>query len=298
MDKITFIALLASLLMLAACNTKPKEENEELTSILPELLELNEPKAQVLMLGTFHFKDAGLDRYKPKHTVDIFSEKKQNELNEVLEALEKFNPTKIIVERRPSYQPKLDSLYNEYKKGTFNSANEITQIGFNLAKRLGHDRVIAGDNKARGLPWKKGDGPRLEKRIKEIVKSENIEQVIQSKYDSLFTKLYSYEDSLKTEVSLREYFLYLNSKQRLDGYFGSYLTGNIAVNDGEEYPYADGLTGWWVNRNYRIFSNMRKEIECKDERILVIFGAAHVGVLRPLVEASPEMQMIEVKDIL
>ena len=50
------------------------------------------------LLGTFHFSDAGLDDYKPKHDVDILSEKRQAELAEVLEALAAYRPTKIAVE--------------------------------------------------------------------------------------------------------------------------------------------------------------------------------------------------------
>ncbi len=299
MYKKSFLILIFALFVNSACQrTVGEEPLNTLSTIVPEILELNEQKPQVLMLGSFHFKDAGLDQYKPKYSVDIQSELRQKELEQILVALEKFNPTKIIVERRPGYQNKLDSLYSEYKNGNFDSSNEIVQIGFNLAKRLGHNRVIAGDSRAKGMPWNPGDREKFDSLRKNIIDSEKIESVIESKYDDLMTKLYSHEDSLKSQVPLKEYFLYLNSKERLDAYFGSYLTGDIAVNDGNQYPHVDNLTAWWINRNYRIFSNMRKEIESKNERILVIFGAAHVGVLRPLVEASPEMQMIEVKDIL
>ena len=54
--------------------------------------------AKLLILGMFHFKDAGLDGYKPEVDVDILSEARQAELKDVLDRLEKFAPTRILIE--------------------------------------------------------------------------------------------------------------------------------------------------------------------------------------------------------
>ncbi len=47
---------------------------------IPADLAFGGPRAQLLLLGTFHFKDAGLDGYKPKHDVDILSEEGQKQV--------------------------------------------------------------------------------------------------------------------------------------------------------------------------------------------------------------------------
>ena len=47
----------------------------------------NAPRAQVLVLGVFHFQDAGLDSYKPQFAFDIRNAERQRELQEVLDQL-------------------------------------------------------------------------------------------------------------------------------------------------------------------------------------------------------------------
>lgn len=54
--------------------------------------------AKVMIVGTFHFEDAGLDDYKPKHRLDILSAERQKELAEVLDCLARSRPNKIAVE--------------------------------------------------------------------------------------------------------------------------------------------------------------------------------------------------------
>ena len=45
---------------------------------------LEAPRAKVMILGTFHFADAGLDGYRPKHEVDVRSPERQQELEQLL----------------------------------------------------------------------------------------------------------------------------------------------------------------------------------------------------------------------
>ena len=41
----------------------------------------------IMLLGTFHFQDRGLDAYKPKFDVEILSPQRQQEVAEVVERL-------------------------------------------------------------------------------------------------------------------------------------------------------------------------------------------------------------------
>jgi hypothetical protein len=110
------------------------------------------PRAQVLLLGTFHFRDANVDAYEPKHAVNIMSAIRQREVEDLVDRLARFAPTKVAVEARAERQPQLDSLYREYRAGKWELAeNEIYQIGFRLAKRMGHARVYAVDAPPRPL---------------------------------------------------------------------------------------------------------------------------------------------------
>ena len=92
--------------------------------------------AKLLILGMFHFKDAGLDGYKPEVDVDILSEPRQAELKDVLDRLEKFAPTKILIEVKAERAEVIDERYRQYLAGDFElEANEIYQVAFRLAKQ-------------------------------------------------------------------------------------------------------------------------------------------------------------------
>src|ERR671934_11979 len=60
------------------------------------------PRASVMLLGTFHFDDPGLDAHKPRHAFDVFSARRQSEIAEVVGLLAAYRPTKIAVERATS----------------------------------------------------------------------------------------------------------------------------------------------------------------------------------------------------
>lgn len=115
---------------------------------MPEEITLDQflaypPTAEVLLLGTFHFQDAGLDSYKPEVDLDIFSERRQNELRQILDLLAtRFKPTKIALEARDTRaQTMAEVEYPAYLEGRFELASSEThQIGFRLGKKLEHPR--------------------------------------------------------------------------------------------------------------------------------------------------------------
>ena len=59
----------------------------------------------------------------------------------------------------------------------------------------------------------------------------------------------------------------------------------------------DVITAWY-NRNLRIFANLQRITEPPGERLLVVYGAGHIPILRHCVEASPEYDLVEVADYL
>ena len=103
---------------------------------------LGRPDARIMLLGMFHFQDRGLDWYKPQIDFDVFSEERQGEIADVVELLAAFQATKIAVERTQDQQHEIDLDYLEHLRGEYRlPADEVYQLGFRLAKRLGHDRV-------------------------------------------------------------------------------------------------------------------------------------------------------------
>ena len=255
-----------------------------------------EPQAKILLLGTFHFKDAGLDAYKPEFDIDAGSPERQAQIVELIDALARFAPTRVAVEVRPDRQEALDRSFQSYLEGRFElTSNEIHQLGFRLAKKLGHERVWAVDARARYYePYVDPD---------EWAIANGQAKRLDAALDMRYSALYRYEDQLKTRETLRQTLLRLNSEERLLRSHGHYLIGAFEVGDagasaeGERYPGVDGRTAWY-NRNLRIFANLQRLNERPNERILVIIGAGHVPILRHAVQASPQYELVEVAEVL
>lgn len=248
------------------------------------------PSAKILLLGTFHFADPGLDEFKPEFDVDITSRERKAELEEVLAALGRFAPTKIAVEVLPSRQEELDASYRSYLAGEKElTSNEIHQLGFRLAERLGHGSVYAVDAKRRFYePWVDPD---------EYASEHGQTEVAHDPWPERYTALYQREDRAKTQRTLTETLLTLNEEERLLRHHGRYLVESFKAGVGEEYPGVDSKIAWY-NRNLRIFANLQRITEREDERILLIIGAGHVPILRHTVQASPEYTLVEVADVL
>ena len=246
--------------------------------------------AKLLILGTFHFKDAGLDDYKPEVSIDIMSEPRQTELAVVLERLAEFAPTKILIEAKQERQGVMDERYSQFLAGEFElQANEIYQVAFRLGKNLGHDRLYGVDVSGRNYQ----DLP-----DSEAYALEHGQEFPQADaWSERFTELYRAEDHSKVEMTLRENFLFLNSADRLRTGHGHYVLSYLALGVAEEFPGTDSLTGWWYNRNLRIYSRILRVMEPGD-RLLLLIGAGHVPIIRHAADASPEIDLISVMEVL
>ncbi len=249
------------------------------------------PHAQVLLLGTFHFKDAGLDNFKPQHQIDVFNPDRQIEIEAIADALAAFKPTKIGIERKPGSAGALQSQYESYMGDDFElPANEIYQLGFRIARKAGHDGVYPVDAPGR---WFTDQVDRTE-----FAKQHGQKDLLRNAYVLSFNRLARRLDALKLEHPLRDHLLLMNDPALLEKEHGIYLPRALGVRDGDDYPGADGFVSQWYNRNLRIVGNIQRIIESEEERIIVIIGAGHVPILRHLVKSAPNMTLVEVSEYL
>ncbi|MGH2351530.1 MAG: DUF5694 domain-containing protein [Chloroflexota bacterium] len=276
-----------------------------------ELL-IGKPTAKIMLLGTFHFHDAGLDGYKPQYGFDVFSEQRQREIAEVVELLAAFGPTKVAIERTADQQEEIDQSYGAFLRSEFElSANEIHQLGFRLARCLGHERVYcvnAWDRyyeppvDCQTYMRKYGRAP-LEQLIGSFAQGvtayarDHGQEHLLLQWAPRFRKLYEQGDLAKTQRSLRQTLLDGNTEQAILRSHGAYLVDRFKVGVGDEYVGADWATAWF-NRNLRIFANLQRITESPDERLLLIIGAGHLPILRHCVQASPEYDLVEVHEYL
>jgi len=269
---------------------------------------LGQPSAKIMLLGVFHFEDRGVDRYKPQVGFDVFAERRQAEIVEVVERLAGFRPNKIAIERSAQDRPEIDTSYNVYLEGQFElPGDEVYQLGFRLAKRLGHDRVhcvnawgryyepaidIEAHVREHGLD-RAYLNDLLSPYTPDAYAREHDQEHLLSQWEPRFNELYEYGDQLKTQVSLREILLRANTEESIVKGHGHYLVDRFKVGVKGEYPGVDWATAWY-NRNLRIFANLQRITEAPGERILLIIGGGHLAILRHCVLASPEYDLVEV----
>ncbi|WP_350284383.1 DUF5694 domain-containing protein [uncultured Croceitalea sp.] len=293
------LLVLTSTLLLIGCANELKPEHTKNNMVDPFSPEefIGEHRTKVSVLGMFHFSNPGLDDYKHKFPFDILSQERQKQLAQLLDALEEFRPTKILVENpRITNDSVLNKAYQEFLKADFDISertSETYQIGFKLAKRLGHSKIYASDTER--LKWFGADID--DSTYDEEAYLRSLDQYKKFKrYD--YQSKSRFEDSLKSVLPLKNYLRFLNTpSNRLKNHQG-YLTEWAVIGAGDLYNGADA-TARWYQRNLRIFANAYDITDLsKEERMLLIYGSGHVWTLRQLFKDSPDFEYIEINKYL
>jgi hypothetical protein len=270
----------------------------------PEKLLLEIPKVKIMVLGTFHFDDSGLDDHKNEKPLAMMSAEKQKEIQEIVDQLIRFKPDKIALEFKTLLQPRIDSLYNDYGSGKFQlGKNEIYQLGFRVGEKLGHDKVYGVDANPRWYDFILNmEEQEYENYKNALISKLAIEKPHTRELYPLYQQYYKIKDSLLHVVPLRDYFLKVNSEESIKANHGIYLVDSFKLGIGsddedERYFGADMRTAWY-NRNLRIFQNIQRILEAGDERVLLIIGYGHLPIIKHCIEYSPEFEWVELSEYL
>lgn len=249
---------------------------------------------QVLLLGTFHFGFPGLDTHKTKdeYKLDILSDQRQEELHELLDYIKRFNPTKIMIEagRNTGY---LMHRMRRWKRGEEKlGRRESDQLAIRLADELGLD-TIYGVN-ASSLLWDM-ENSKDSLAFRDIMKSIFADRPEKSNgFDERYMSWYDEVDRFTYESRLLDFFKYSNSDFNVERMHGHYV-----LNDG--YDDYNNMDGWflleWYSRNLRILKNIQRIETSKDDRILVLFGLGHIGILKQQFESLPEYELVKFSDL-
>ncbi len=298
---IKVLTFITGLLILNSCQNPEASAASETTDKPDPLLDPNffagDHKTQATVLGVFHFSNPGLDSYKQEFSVDMLSEERQAELDSLLDKLEQYQPTKILLEvPRKEKDSALNAAYQKYLNHELSiedKRNEIFQIGFKLAKRLGHERIYASDVKngkwfGADINWDTYDAEAYLKSLGQYEKA--------SRY--MYTEYYRFNDSLKQQKKLVDYLFYRNTPKNSLKSHQAYLTGSILTGAGDLYIGADVVARWY-QRNLKIFANTYDLADFStQERILLVYGSSHVWQLRQLFTDSPDFDYVEINDYL
>ena len=233
---------------------------------------MKENKPTVLVLGTFHMSE-----YEELH-----SHKRQEEMDELINQVVKFKPTKIAVEMVADMNDSLNIKYKQYRFGNYNlEMNEIYQVGFRIATRFAHEQLYAVDWMGKAdLSYVE-----MEKWLK-----ENQPEL----YKEIFEGLYFPE--FTSNKSVLDYYRELNEPSWLNHLHKVYLNMS-RIGDFDNYIGMQWLS-WWYKRNLIIYSNLTRLVSSEDDRILLIVGSSHSSIITKFLEESEAFKIEDPMDYL
>jgi Family of unknown function (DUF5694) len=269
----TFPAVAAAILLSLRATPGPAQAPPAPTAARPE----------ILILGTYHMANPGRDIHNMKAD-DVLSAKRQREIEELVDVLQRFHPTKIAVEASIGSE-RIPDRYAAYRAGQYQlTQNEIDQIGLRLAKALGHETVYPVDEGGefpyyRVLNYAKANG--LKARF------DSIEAVMGASVDR--------QGAFLGTHTVLEVLQYLNADSTAARDVAGYYAF-VPFGDPNDYAGPD-LVARWFERNIRIYRNIRALVTSPDDRILVIYGAGHLGWLRQDVRNDATVELRTLADL-
>ncbi|NDI86075.1 DUF5694 domain-containing protein [Undibacterium crateris] len=239
-------------------------------------------RPQIMLIGTSHFANYGRDVVNIE-SPDVLSAQRQQEIEQLCAALSAFRPTKIAVEIDARAQEKLQQRFLAYRdQAAALNKNEVQQLGFRLAARLGHQTVYAVD-------W--NDMPPAELHhydYESWAVQHRMQERLQAMRDTSQAKA---EGLWMTQHSVADWLVKFNTPQEIAHSQRQYFDYAM-LGDQNASPGANWL-GHWYARNVRIFANLVRLADQPQERLLVIYGAGHVSLLRQFIQQSGAMTDID-----
>lgn len=233
-------------------------------------------KPALVILGTYHMGTPGNNVVNGK-VDDVTSPERQKQLVELVGRLKRFRPTKIVVEVDAEDDAKTQEAYDKYLSGRYQlSKNETNQIGFRLAKELGHKKVYCVD-------WSEfWDDPSINYE-KYASKDAEMDRFLKGVYRNLKDEVDAEHEKLFT-LSVTDQLILLNQPDRIEKSHRIYYD-LMRIGRGKEYAGANYVS-WWYRRNMVILVNINRLADSPDDRILVVYGSGHAKLLTQFAKES------------
>lgn len=257
----------------------------------PDSTLISGPRPKVLLVGTFHFEYYDLDAHvtdKDKR-VNVKEPKRQREMQELVDYIARFKPTAIAVEAGENTGWLMKRYRGYQRTDSLPRADEREQIGFRLMKRFALDTVYGVDAPTLLSDlWDRPDSNSLHPILDSIYADWDFtsDDAISQRYSTWYRSF----DDYHVSHTLLESFRYHNADKTLDRDYGAYLNGDFKLG---KYRGADGLAMHWYARNLRILRNIQELHLKPTDRLVVIYGAGHMGILKHLFECTPEFELVK-----
>ncbi|SOD92638.1 DUF5694 domain-containing protein [Spirosoma fluviale] len=257
----------------------------------------NRPSVQVMLVGFDHLSQ--LYNQQPKS--DVYSAKKQAEINQLTTCFQSYAPDMIMVEVDPSEQPQIDSLYALYLAGklTLNDLpsgrSETYQIGFALAKRLKHKRIYCVDHYEATSQSLLTEGTNIDLYKQALQQFQGLARPLKKQVQQDSLSVYEYIRKLNQPdmITLTHRLFYNLPALVVDGEFSKTATNTMNVSHIDKRYIGAEFISLFYNRNLKIYSNaLISQRQYQGKKLLLIFGQPHVGVLQELFRENPNYSLV------
>lgn len=247
-------------------------------------------KVPILILGTYHMDSPGLDSVN-MHVDDVLVPRRQQEIEELVDRLARFAPTKVAIEA-PRWSRATNERYKQFLAGTGSlTPNEIDQVAFRLAKKRNLPQITPVDYPM----WMSGETP-IEQHNPKPKPAATKAAVPEAEEDSpvmreVRAEVAKNEKRLATST-ISDYLAYINSPEQAEMHHRWDVVSNLEPGDGPSlYSNTDLATNWY-KRNLRIFTNLL-EATAPGDRVLLLIGSGHNKILRELASEHPTYCLVD-----
>jgi hypothetical protein len=248
---------------------------------LPGLSAADEPQAEVMLFGVFHFANPGKDLVK-SNQINVMTPDNQAYLERLAKRIAEFRPTVVLLEFDPENERDIQERYRQYLGGDADlSSNEVYQLGFRIASEAGLTSIHSFDE--REVHW---DAEPLFEYMPENDPETN------QKMNEVIAKIAKDREVAHRTKTLAELLQQANDPEwdGLNKYL--YLMTNH-VGAGENFVGADAAASWW-RRNFRMYAKIQTYAH-PGERILAIGGQGHTAILKDLLALDMDRTAVDVR---
>lgn len=239
---------------------------------------------QVMVLGTYHMDNPGQDLVNVR-AADVLTPQRQAELAAVAEAIAKFKPTVVAVERITSAPAYEDEHYTRFTEADLAKVrDERVQIGYRIARAAGLKTVHGIDEQpSSGEP----DYFPFDK-VQASAHARGQDAALAALLEPAGRTVAAF--GARQESSTVAELLRAANDER-DMADPSLYYALLRIDAGEDQPGAE-LLGYWYMRNAKIVAKLA-DVANPGDRVLLLFGSGHKHWLEQIARGTPGFEVVD-----
>lgn len=249
-------------------------------------------RTPLLIVGTFHMEGSAADLVNPA-PADMSTPRRQAEIEALVTRLAAFRPTRVAVEssRISNYWNDRYTAWRETRDAL--GFNEIEQVGFRLADRMGLAALSPVDYPM----WMDGTTAADRHQPPPQPAAAAAVEGAESPLMTVVRAQVAADDRVLADGTILEFLAYLNRPERAVMNHRWDVISNLVPGQGTAmYEKTDHATNWY-KRNLRIYTNL-VAISGPGERVLFLVGAGHAHILNGIAATDPRFCLVPASEFL